>query len=264
MLGKLLKYEFKATGRTFLPMYALLIVMALVTKFFNSSNLDYYNTPRIISVIVFVVVIVAVSVMTLVIAIQRFNKNLLSDEGYLSFTLPVKAHSHIDAKMIVSFVWTVLSVLISILAILVSFADRNMLDQFGRFFGALPDAVREIGGGFYVVLLECIVLAVVSVLGGIVEIYAAVTIGNLSSKHRLLVGVGAYIGFWIVQQIISTTIMNGFGLTQYFASLRLASTAAVVGAAESALLGLIIYCLIFGVLFYFLTEWLLRKKLNLE
>ena len=264
MLGKLLKYEFKATGRTFLPMYALLVVMALVTKFFNSSNLDYFETPRIISMTAFVVIIVGVSVMTLIITIQRFNKNLLSDEGYLSFTLPVKAHVHIDAKMIVSFVWTVLSLLVSFIAIMVLVSNQDVMEQLGRFFGALPDAVREIGGAFYVIVLECIVLAVVSVLGGIVEIYAAVTIGNLSSKHRLLAGVGAYLGFSIVEQIITSVIMNGFGLMHYFGSLHLASMAATVSVVESVLVGLIIYCLVFGVLFYFLTDWLLRKKLNLE
>ena len=126
MLGKLLKYEIKATARTFLPMYALLIVFALINKFFMAVNADYLRIPRIIAMSVFVVVIVGICVMTLIVTIQRFNKNLLTDEGYLSFTLPVKAHTHIDSKMIVSLMWSLLSVIVSFIAIFVMYTTIPM------------------------------------------------------------------------------------------------------------------------------------------
>lgn len=266
MLGKLLKYEFRATGRTFLPMYALLIVMALVNKFFFSNKLEYFKIPQIISMTVFIVVIVGISVMTLIITIQRFNKNLLTDEGYLSFTLPVKTHTHIDAKMIVSFVWTVLSILVSLIAIFVLVADHNAMAELGKFFGEMSDAIYKAGPGFYVVLLECIILLIVGTLGGIAEIYLAITIGNLSSKHRLLAGVGAYLGLGIVQQIVASIIMTSFGpsMELYFKNIDQYSIPAVMNSVELALFIMIIYTLIFSVAFYFVTNWMLNKKLNLE
>jgi hypothetical protein len=47
--------------------------------------------------------------MTLIVLIQRFYKNLLGDEGYLMFTLPVQSWSHILSKLAVSMLWTVVS-----------------------------------------------------------------------------------------------------------------------------------------------------------
>ncbi len=66
--------------------------------------------PFAISMTIYCLLIAAVFVMTLVVTIQRFNKNLLGDEGYLSFTLPVKVTATSYSKMIISLMWTVLSV----------------------------------------------------------------------------------------------------------------------------------------------------------
>ncbi len=268
MLGKLLKYEIKATGRTFLPMYALLVVFALINKFFLAVNNDYFKVPQIIAMSVFVVIIVGICVMTLVVAIQRFNKNLLSDEGYLSFTLPVKVHTQIDCKMIVSLMWTALSVIVSMISIFIMAVDQVTLQKVREAFSQLNSAMNTVGASGYVILLEVLLLLIIGTLAGITSIYAAVAIGNMSSKHKLLAGVGAYLGFGVIEQIVASFIFTSFGdsIRNYFESLRAtaASVAQVSSAVELVLLGVIVYTLVFGVAFYFLTEWMLRKKLNLE
>ena len=40
MLGKLIKYEFKATGRILLPLYGALLVFALINRLLFRSSLD--------------------------------------------------------------------------------------------------------------------------------------------------------------------------------------------------------------------------------
>ena len=42
MLGKLMKYEFKATARVFLPLFALIIPMSLLTKIFLNTTADSF------------------------------------------------------------------------------------------------------------------------------------------------------------------------------------------------------------------------------
>ncbi len=266
MLGKLLKYEFKATGRTFLPMFGMLLVMSLVTKFFYSRDVSNFEVPQVISMMVFIFIIAAIAVMTLVITIQRFNKNLLTDEGYLSFTLPVKAHTHIDAKMIVAFVWTVLSVLVSMIAILILMNKELSTADFSDLFGLPQKIIAEIGGHFYLIIAEAVLLVIVAVLGSITEIYAAVTLGNMSSKHKLLAGVGSYIGFGIVQQIVASVLANAFmpQMEEFWSRATRTSAVNAAQGAEVVLLVLILYSAVFGVAFYFLTDWMLRKKLNLE
>lgn len=266
MLKKLLKYEIKATARTFLPMYALLVVFALINKFFMAVNADYLRIPQIISITVFVVIIVGICVMTLVVTIQRFNKNLLSDEGYLSFTLPVKAHSHIDSKMIVSLMWTILSVLASLISILVMAASKGTLSSIRSFFEEFIPAFNSLGSAGYIIMLEGILFIIISTLSTIITIYAAITIGNMSSKHRLLAGIGSYIGLCVVEQIVSTIIITSFGgkIQHYFESMNHATMSAQLNAVQFVMLGLIIFTLVFGAAYYILTNWMLQRKLNLE
>jgi hypothetical protein len=117
-----------------------------------------------------------------------------------------------------------------------------------------------------VILLEGIAFVIIAALCSIVTIYAAITIGNMSSKHKLLAGVGAYLGFGIIEQIVMSIIITSFGgaVQHYFESLNRATMSAQVGAVQLVMLGMILYSLVFGVVYYILTNWMLQRKLNLE
>ena len=82
MLGKLTKYEIKATARIFLPLYAGLLLFALINKVFIEINLLQTRMAflPLISGAIYFFIIVATFIITLVVMIQRFYKNLLSDE----------------------------------------------------------------------------------------------------------------------------------------------------------------------------------------
>lgn len=245
-------------------MYALLFVFALINKLFMSINLDSMRIPQIIATTVFVVIIVGICVMTLVVTIHRFNKNLLSDEGYLSFTLPVKAHCHVDCKMIVSLIWFALSGIVAMLSIFVLAIDQNTIIHLQEFFAECSDAFRQIGANGVILILEGILFLVLSVLSSTIKIYAAITVGNMSSKHKLLAGAGAYLGFGVIEQIITTTILSAFRdwPEHYFRNIKTALGG--IQAAETVMLIMIIFTLIFGVAYYLLTNWMLKNKLNLE
>ena len=98
MLGKLTKYEFKATARVLLPAYlALLLVTVLgkvllavppVQEALNGAIAGFF-------VVIYMLMIMGVLFLTFFISVQRFYKNLLGDEGYLMHTLPVKVSTHI-------------------------------------------------------------------------------------------------------------------------------------------------------------------------
>jgi len=264
MLRKLLKYEIRATSRIFLPMYALLIVFALINKLFLAINADFLSIPKIIAMSVFVIIIVGICVMTLVVTIQRFNKNLLTDEGYLSFTLPVKVHTQVDCKMIVTLMWFILSAIVSVVSIFVMAINKDTIGQISKFFSEVIPAFNSLGAGGYVILLEGILICIIGILTSAVTIYAAITIGNMSSKHRLLVGLGAYIGFGVIEQIVASIIGTSIGTRIEFYFRSITTVAASVSAVEIVMFWFIIYTLVFGVAYYFLTNWMLKKKLNLE
>ena len=108
---KLLKYEWKACARTCLPLYGVLILMSLISRILyvipKNASLDFM-LPAIGSML-YMGVMMAAFVVTAVILIQRFYKNLLGSEGYLMFTLPVTVSQHLLSKTIIAVVMIGLS-----------------------------------------------------------------------------------------------------------------------------------------------------------
>lgn len=266
MLGKLLKYEIQATARTFLPLYGLILLLAVVNRAFLPLSSDYFDIPRMITMTVYVVLIVGLVVMTLVVTIQRFYRNLLGDEGYLSFTLPVKTHSHIDSKMIVTLMWSVLSLLVAGASVFIIAANAETLTSFSRFCAEIAELYSRYGLHAHLIVFEFFILCIVGFSGSVLEIYAAITVGNLAGRHKMLAGFGAYIGFGVVEQILTSVLVNAFGETiaSYFRAFHYSVDYYPPEPVELALFGIFVYTAVFFVAFYFLTNWMLSRKLNLE
>ena len=75
MLRKLLKHEFRATGRIMLPMYLVLLVTALGSNLAGRKMLDgpdILNTLGVLIVMAFGFAICGVMLMSFVLMIQRF------------------------------------------------------------------------------------------------------------------------------------------------------------------------------------------------
>ena len=109
MLRKLMKHEFRATGRVMGPLFGLLLIAAIAARFsvgvLLESSARFLNLLGGLFTTAFVIAIVGVCVMSLVLMINRFRTNLLGDEGYIMFTLPASVHQQIWSKLIVSAVW---------------------------------------------------------------------------------------------------------------------------------------------------------------
>lgn len=272
MLGKLLKYEVKSTARIFLPIYGLIIALALLNKFFIANNSfsyggNYHKGLQIaatISMVTYVAFIVALFVVTLIVLIRRFYRNLLGDEGYLSFTLPVKVHSHIDSKLIITFMWEVLSLIVAAFSIFIMTINSNTVQNFSEFCMDVSSFYQRYGSMAYGVTAEFIILSIISMLTCILQIYASIVIGNLSGKHKMLASFGVFIGFGIVQQIIASTIFSNMTSISLFHSYEYSNDAQAFSAVSTFLISIIIFSLVFGAIFYFITNWMLSKKLNLE
>ena len=263
MLGKLMKYELKATARVFLPLFVLIIPMSLLTKLFLNTTADSFEIPRMITMSVYVILIVALFVMTFIVTIQRFYRNLLGDEGYLSFTLPVKTHTHIDAKLLVTLIWVLLSILIAAISIFILAVDGQTMRKIGELLSQLNPFLAKYGASVWIAVIEGIVLMLVSTLCQTAEIYSAITVGNLSSKHKLIAGIGAYIGFGVVMQTIASIFVSMFKpfVENYFTA---TNPDFPFPAINFMLLIILLMQLIYLGVFYFLTDWLLGRKLNLE
>ena len=137
MLRKLIKYEFKATGRSMLPMYLALLVLSIINKIFwvlgGVNNFiiadSFLGFISAVSIFLYILVFIVAMVITLIVIIQRFYKNLLRDEGYLMNTLPVTAVMNIASKLITAIIWLVICGVIAVVSILILAYSPDLLRE---------------------------------------------------------------------------------------------------------------------------------------
>ncbi|MDP4093589.1 MAG: hypothetical protein Q8920_09535 [Bacillota bacterium] len=265
MLSKLLKYEIKATVRIFLPLYVVLLVIAAINKGISALSPNGVKVPEVISTIIYGMILVGIFVMTLVVMIQRFYKNLLSDEGYLSFTLPTKTWKHIVSKLLIAMMWTVASGIIAIASIIIVAYDKIFANGIqSALFDPIEKYFSDYGITGVIFILEALLAMVICLASSILLVYASIAIGHLFNRHRILLSLGAFMALSTVSQIIFAIAGIAFGKalqTDYFGinnNFSLDPTAHIT-----------MWCgiIFFGLLsagYFAITNYILSRRLNLE
>lgn len=259
MLNKLLKYEFKSTGRTFLPIYGALLITSFLTRLFvfnkDFSNSFFLSLFQVVISSLFGFLLMAVFILTLVVSLQRFYKNLLGEEGYLSMTLPVRPWQHILCKSLTSLVWYIFSSIAAILAFVILAYEKGML---GDFFKAIVTLIRR-GSLNAQILTACgefFLFAALGILAFTMMLYASMALGQLSANKRLLTSFGAFLALNFLVEILMGVLGNLAVQWVFPMSSR--------WALNVALLLSIVVELFFLAGFFAITNYILSRKLNLE
>ena len=113
----------KGTGRTLVPFYGLMLLLAVITRIFNGINIHKFSTLGEIAmgIVAFAYGLTMASVMMLTafLVIQRFYRTVYGDEGYLTHTLPVKSRDIIISKTVSAFLWIVLSAVVAFASVMI-------------------------------------------------------------------------------------------------------------------------------------------------
>jgi hypothetical protein len=261
MLNKLIKHEFKATARLLLPLYLVLLVLTIVDRIALSVELN--GTLGIIpgfATFAYFLSILAIVVVTFVIIILRFYKNLMTDEGYLMFTLPVKPQQIIFSKLLVSIVWNIVSILLILVSLLGVFITKDRFDMLIDGFVQVMDGLRSEFGATYIALFitEFTVLVIFGLINNILIIYLSIAVGQLFNGHKVLGSFAAYIGISTALQILVSAafFILSIAFNQSFEDPR--TVPQIIFPITIA------YTLVTNFLFYYGTDLIFRKKLNLE
>lgn len=253
MLGKLIKFEFRSTARYFVPIYLAMVIVAglaaLVGALWERQSLFWF-----LSAAIYAMLAMALVVITVVAIISRFYKNLLGQEGYLMFTLPVSTDSNILAKLITSIAWTLGSLLLCLVTITIFNAgDRSLFLGLGDFF---REGWSSVGGLLYGLLLAVLIMALC-----ILFCYLCMAIGQLFNEHKFLASAGAFLVLQTLLQILG--VMGLFGVVTLGDRLNWQLNLEVDPPLWTVNLGLVVLLLALCLAEYFITRWLLDKKLNL-
>ena len=268
MLGKLLKYELKATSRVFIPLYIAILIVSIVNGL--SLNLEILNIQGL-ATIVLMCLFISLFVITIVVTIQRFNKNLLKDEGYLMFTLPVSSKHLILSKYLTSLIWTFLSFVVAFLSFTIIFMIPTykyfdfsyFINEFNLLFSNMLNL--NILGQF----IKIILLMIISYTIFIFNVYLALSVGQLPIFNRFR-NVSSFIGFLVInllisyaQNIVSLFVNDASVNIEAIDNINYAINSVTSIVSKGLNIAIVINLIIILVLF-FATTYILDKKLNLE
>ena len=281
MLGKLIKYEFKACGRVFFPIYLVILILSIINRIYSQygfiqslkNNLSQKGSllgVQGILTVVLLALFVSLFVITIIFTIQRFKKSLLEDEGYLIFTLPVSSRNIILSKYIVSLIFVILSTLVAILSFMLMgiFIENYQFARIMNMTGLIIINMINSDKGILTAILVLILGLIIVYTNFVLSVYLSISVGQIPkfNKHRSGIGVIAVfliniiIGYVrsFINNIIPQNVWDGvenslssildnsiFTMNKYYWFMIITDIA------------------IIGLLFYGIN-FILSKKLNLE
>ena len=275
MLKKLLKYDLKAVFKYWWIAAVISVAAAVVGGFCSSIlNSEKELPPSIVTTaeILLMLVIfsfVAFCLVAMILVFIRFYKNFFTDEGYLTFTLPVRRQDLPNAKVITGGIALTATLVMCVLnCVLIGLISDGDYFFSAEFIHDLQNAIRsmwnELGGYFPVYAVELLVLLVVCVLFTILFLYCCVTFASvIVKKGKLFAAIGIYYGANSIFSFLLQLFLL-FGITSLSGWLS-----ALPGELENplmalVLLGLICFVAMFCGLLYAAQYWMLERKLNLS
>jgi hypothetical protein len=278
MFGKLLKNEFISTGRIMGILYAVVLVIMgyLLGSYYigrNAADADPSN-GQIVGVFLLMMISFCSFILTTIVMITNFQKTLYGDQGYLSFTLPVKSTALLASKVIVSTLWYVAAFLCLLGTAAISFyvlrEDVLGAESYDLLEQMLP---MVLGGKSVATMITSALISMITIFIRFaivaIEVYFAISLANTRhfQKHYLLwtiVFSGAII--YIIEQLTTLITRNVvFGLSVENNTYRLITDFKNMSLYGNYvdLAGLMI-AVVAGVAFFFATRYVMKNKVNIR
>lgn len=261
MLKKLLKYELKATARLFLPIFAILAILTpfakLMTHFENVSG-----PLKIISTLVltgYIFAMIATSLCSIVIIIIHFFKSMVSLEGYLTHTLPVSIHQLLVSKLIIAVFWSILSFLGMFLSIFTLLYSKDFVKELRFLWDNFILLLQSQDANYLALFIYFAILLFIAIIYYILGAFCSISLGQVISKNKVGGAIAGGIILYIAAQVVSSIVSMPFLL-----SINSIDETNITAGMNTLLPMAIIINVVFCVAFYWITAYILNKKLNLE
>lgn len=281
MLGKLLKHEWKAVWKVPVLIIVILMITAVVAGLTFALPIwdsEWVGLPLsgMMLMLMFYFAMIATVLGIMIYFAVRYYKNMFTDEGYLTHTLPVTARQLLLNKVITMSVWNLLATIAVAVSIFVFFMIMllSLAPKDSSFARELIEAVRlwpealksPYMDGFESFCFGTLVVVLVSAFSNTMMLIGAITLGQMVRKHRILGAVGAYFGFQFIIQIFTTVVfvpmMIKMADSAYYEEIYEMQTPFPVLTPFYFMVAGV--SLVVGIGLYFMSEYLIRHKLELE
>lgn len=219
MLRKVLKHDLNSVWRIWLIFSITVVVLSCISgiclrELITLNEIDqYFSATSVLSELMLIltsIAIIAYLVISGILVVYRYYQNFFTDEGYLTFTLPVKRSTLLNSKLLSAFIWNIATSLVFVLClcIILLIAPAHS-DGTGTLIATVLEGIANvlylifsINDAWLVVYL--ILLAIILLLWSVFStllMYACVTIGSvITRKQKVLVAILIY---YIVNSAIS-------------------------------------------------------------
>ncbi len=275
MLGKLIKYDLKSTSKVLILVHAFLLLSAFLMRIFMTGQIqledveDSSNILMALTILLYSLIVMGASFATSIIIAVRFYKNLFSDEGYLTNTLPVSRGILLLAKTISGGIWTAVDMALLLLSIYIVAFPPNVMELFQDNKEAVMEAMG-FTGSYTLPSVPAIVgfLLILSLLSGfssVAMIYASVVLGQLFSSHRVIGAVACYFAISTIFSMISYAIMLVIGLSSQALVPSDGSSSMYLGEYLGKTIQFsVVWSVITGIILYLITWKIFSRKINLS
>lgn len=267
MLRKLMKHEIRSTSRIMLPLFGVVLVLSLFVSIILRSGAMEHTTNPILNVFYAIIMasygisLGATFIVVLLLMINRFRTNLLGDEGYVMFTLPVSVHQLIWSKILISCLWFVgTCIMVGLSAMIVAF-DVSSFTQLRLFFLDIwqqMNAYYALNGT--AILIESLLLFFFGYVACCLQFYSAMAVGYSFDRRKVLYSILVFFGFQFVMQMLTSMLFFTNGFDTWFDRIDMSVMTSVHTFFGVSIFGTIVYCAIF----YLITTYFLQKRLNIE
>ena len=269
MVKKLFKHEALAYIRTLLPMYLITLGIGLLTRFVYlfETNGTVFEIIGTSSIIAFIVACAVSLIMTFVNVVTRFYKNLFTHEGYLSFTLPVTGAQHIFVKLVSGIAAIVCAFIVVLVGICIATAGEMTVELF-KALGYLINYIKpHFEGHFWYYVVEFVIAIFVCLCMELLLFYGCIAVGQLSNKNRVLSAIGVYFGYYFFTQLVGTILVlvaNALIDTGFYTSILEFMEVHPLATIHIGFWLAIVWMSFLGLVYFLVTNYIIKKKINLE
>lgn len=275
MLKKLYKHELHALFRSLFLLYIGVLALSAVERVmmmvsgnmrFNSQIIEnMVDSVTATTTILYVLGIMAMFVISIAIIVVRFYRHIFSGEGYLTLSLPVKPYQHIICKLVCAYIAIIVGFIVTILSIAVLLIGNPVvIDVFREIFSSIKELMSLCGTLHSILyIIEFALMVIIAPIFMILMFYCAIAIGQ-NFKSRIGGAVLAYVILYMINQAISSIfsvlLIIPIASVDDYSIFNMSFT----GFIHCAFIGSIVISLASIVAYFFITKYMMTKKLNLE
>ncbi len=223
MLRKCLRYDLKSVFTYWIFGAIAMLVMsipgglALRSQALHFGEIDRFNWEILVILLAYFVG-AAFLILSAILVYVRYYNHFFSDEGYLTFTLPVKRRTLFTSKVINGVIWQALTGLVILVSVIIMFL---FVPATGDGTVTTPPVESEpLISGFwaFMYVLEALALIIIYAFTSVLAMYLVITIGsNIVRKNKILATIGIVYASSVVLSIL-TYVLVFIGIS-YIASI---------------------------------------------